>query len=339
MPEPAVAPQRLPLPNLTDGAVRAYAYAVTVADLTPGRLADEMELSAGEAEQWVQELLELKLLRTVTGRTDTYTAVAPDTARYRLLSPALEEVRQRQEEIDRVHTDLARLSSHYEESMVERIRREAISTLSDLNDVRHTITDLAGRSEFEVLTAQPGGARREEVLQESLPRTEQLLRRGVQMRTLYQHSARFSSGMSAYVEHVTQLGAEVRTLASAFQRLIVFDRRFAVISLRSEPQGACLVKDLDLVAFIAETFESLWVSAAPFPTTLDRSRLSLTSAEIRSTVITMLVSGEEDKVIAKRLGISLRTCQRHVSEIMNELGARNRLHAGYLLHRLLPSEG
>ncbi|MBK3525790.1 MULTISPECIES: helix-turn-helix domain-containing protein [Streptomyces] len=276
------------------------------------------------------------MLRPIPEAPGTFSAVAPETARFRLLGPVMEQLRRQQEEVERVHSELSRMNAVYESSRVELIRREAISALSDLDDVRYTITNLANQSETEVLTAQPGGARKEEILQESLPRTEELLRRGVRMRTLYQHSAHFSSGMSTYVEHVTGLGAEVRTLPSSFQRLIVFDRKFAVISLRSDPLGACLVKDLNLVEFIADTFESLWVSAKPFPTELDRSRLSLTSAEIREAVIAMLVSGEEDKVIAKRLGISLRTCQRHVSEIMSELGARNRLHAGYLLHRLMP---
>ncbi|MET8682320.1 winged helix-turn-helix transcriptional regulator [Streptomyces sp. NPDC004647] len=39
-----------------------------------------------------------------------------------------------------------------------------------------------------------------------------------------------------------------------------------------------------------------------------------------------------DKQIAERLGMSLRSCQRHVATLMRELGARNRLHLGYLLH-------
>jgi hypothetical protein len=44
--------------------------------------------------------------------------------------------------------------------------------------------------------------------------------------------------------------------------------------------------------------------------------------------------GYDDKVVAKRLGISLRTFQRHLADIMRRIGARNRLHAGYLLRDL-----
>jgi DNA-binding NarL/FixJ family response regulator len=31
--------------------------------------------------------------------------------------------------------------------------------------------------------------------------------------------------------------------------------------------------------------------------------------------------------------MSLRTLQRHISEIMKKIGAKNRLHAGYLINQ------
>ena len=57
----------------------------------------------------------------------------------------------------------------------------------------------------------------------------ELLERGVKMRTLYQHSARRSSVTHKYVAAVTARGAEVRTLDEFFNRMIVIDRRVAVI--------------------------------------------------------------------------------------------------------------
>ena len=54
------------------------------------------------------------------------------------------------------------------------------------------------------------------------------------MRTLYQHSARRSSVTHKYVAAVTARGAEVRTLDEFFKRMIVVDRRVAVIPNRDE---------------------------------------------------------------------------------------------------------
>ena len=59
--------------------------------------------------------------------------------------------------------------------------------------------------------------------------TPQMLERGITMRTLYQHSARRSSITHKYVAAVTARGAEVRTLDEFFNRMIVIDRRVAVI--------------------------------------------------------------------------------------------------------------
>ena len=49
------------------------------------------------------------------------------------------------------------------------------------------------------------------------------------------------------------------------------------------------------------------------------------SADVRLTIAHLLVDGLEDKVVARRLGMSLRTYQRHLSSMMQDLGARNRL--------------
>ncbi|MET8138271.1 hypothetical protein ABZV24_41390 [Streptomyces sp. NPDC005251] len=57
------------------------------------------------------------------------------------------------------------------------------------------------------------------------------------------------------------------------------------------------------------------------------------SAEVKQDITRLLVSGLDDRAIARRLGMGLRSCQRHIAEIMEQLGARSRLHAGYLIGR------
>lgn len=38
----------------------------------------------------------------------------------------------------------------------------------------------------------------------------------------------------------------------------------------------------------------------------------------------------KDEMIARRLGMSLRTCRKHIAESMETLGASSRFQAGYL---------
>ncbi|WP_307623216.1 LuxR C-terminal-related transcriptional regulator [Streptomyces sp. V3I7] len=62
--------------------------------------------------------------------------------------------------------------------------------------------------------------------------------------------------------------------------------------------------------------------------------MATVSDDLKLALLRLLVEGHEDKVISKRLGISLRTYQRHLAEIMKRIGARNRSHGGYLVHKM-----
>jgi DNA-binding NarL/FixJ family response regulator len=59
-------------------------------------------------------------------------------------------------------------------------------------------------------------------------------------------------------------------------------------------------------------------------------------AESRSDrVLALLSTGATDEAIARQLGVSLRTVQRDVRGILDQLGARTRFQAGQLLGRRL----
>lgn len=211
------------------------------------------------------------------------------------------------------------------------MRRPAVEELHSVEAVRDQLTKLAAQAQFEVLTSQPGGARDEDVLQESMRRTEELLQRGVQMRTLYQHTAQFNSTTSAYVEIVTAMGAEVRTLGDGFMRMIAFDREVVVIELRNNPQGALVIREPSIAGFLIDTFDRTWGQAEEFPSDHGRDQAIFASDKTKKDIIRLLVLGEQDKVIARRMGMTVRTCQRHIAKIMERIGAKSRIHAGYLL--------
>ena len=91
------------------------------------------------------------------------------------------------------------------------------------------LATLVAEAEEELLTAQPQTGRSAATWPRPPSATPQMLERGIKMRTLYQHSARRSSITHKYVAAVTARGAEVRTLDEFFNRMIVIDRRVAVI--------------------------------------------------------------------------------------------------------------
>jgi len=195
------------------------------------------------------------------------------------------------------------------------------------------IEGLVAECEEEVLTAQPQTGRDTVGLALAIQRESALLERGATMRTLYQHAARRSSVTREYVAAVTQLGAEVRTLDEFFNRMLVFDRRVALIPSPDTLDAALAVREPTVVAYLVDVFERSWERARPF-TTSDSSVLKDIAAEQRSMTMRMLIEGHSDPAAAKRLGVSPRTYAGYVADLKEEFDAETRFQLGYTIGRL-----
>lgn len=279
----------------------------------------------------INRLVRIGLLQPHETDPTHFSPISPDIARARVLSPLQRQINTVQDSVSQLRGELDALTEAYEHSLHQRRSRYQTQTVPDLTQVRELISGFAAEAEEEVLTSQPGGARPEEVLAESLSRTDNLLRRGVRMHTLYQHTARFSPPTVAYVEHVTALGGEVRTTADGFARCLLFDRRVAVIGLPGSLDGASVVRDPSFLTFMVDSFQRCWNGATPLPTRNHRRDTLAAVTGVRKAIAALLISGQTDHKIAQRVGLSLRTCQRHIADIMGSLGAQNRLQLGYLL--------
>ncbi|MFG2489123.1 response regulator transcription factor [Streptomyces virginiae] len=82
---------------------------------------------------------------------------------------------------------------------------------------------------------------------------------------------------------------------------------------------------------ILDVFERDWAQATPYATGPQAAHG--VSQTMKQTILVMLAKGLKDDTIARRLGISLRTCRRHVSELLETLGAHSRFEAGVIAER------
>lgn len=155
------------------------------------------------------------------------------------------------------------------------------------------------------------------------------------MRTLFQHSARFSESTKKYVQKVMELGVEVRTLPEFFDRLIVVDGDVAVIPGGERRHSAALIRDRAVVAFLSDVFEKAWVRAGQFPFRPVRAADAAGEVvpDMRQAIKTLLIEGRSDKAIARRLGMSLRSVQGHVAALREQYGAQHRFQLGYRMAR------
>ncbi|MFF4454836.1 LuxR C-terminal-related transcriptional regulator [Streptomyces goshikiensis] len=317
--------------DLSPSARRLYAYAVERHAFDAAEATSALGARAGAA---ITELAAAHLLqRAPDGGSDRWSAVAPRAAAARALAPLALLVRETHDEMDRLRGRLEALVPAYEAGAALRELSGSghLELMTDLGAVRGLIAELSAGCERELLTSQPGGGRPLESLEEAIGRDESLLTRGVRMRTIYQHTARYSRPTAAYVERVTALGAQVRTLGDGLMRMLIFDEHTGLMAVPERSGAALVVREPNVVHFMTAAFERSWVGAEPFPATVGPDAARSISDELRQTIVRLLSEGLEDRVIARRLGMSERTCQRHIAEIMRAIGAKSRFQAGYLL--------
>ncbi|MFI1160759.1 LuxR C-terminal-related transcriptional regulator [Streptomyces sioyaensis] len=291
-------------------------------------LSAALVLPPSETKVAADQLVAMGLLRRQPG--NCLVAVSPAEAAEVALSPLERDVRLQRLQIEEARKQLLSFVAEFESYLTSVDKPQSqFQVLEQLTDVRAVIADLTHHCREEILTAQPGGRRDEGVLEEAMPRDEDALKRGVRMQILYQHTARFSRGTTVYVDRVTQLGAHVRTLDDHFSRMLIFDRKAALIAVPGKAHAAALIREPHMVAFVTESYERLWLAAETFVGSTD-TRVVIAD-DLRQSIVRLLTEGMTDASIANRLGMSVRTCRRHVAEIMAELGAQSRFQAGYML--------
>jgi hypothetical protein len=129
------------------------------------------------------------------------------------------------------------------------------------------------------------------------------------------------------------LGAEVRTLDEFFNRMIVIDRRLAIIPGPGGVEVAIAVREPALVAYLVDVFERAWERARPFTNT-ERSMMNDIAREQRAMTIRMLIEGHSDPVSAKRLGVSARTFAGYIADLKAEYDADTRFQLGYTMGQM-----
>jgi sugar-specific transcriptional regulator TrmB len=190
------------------------------------------------------------------------------------------------------------------------------------------LEELLADAREELLTAQPQLGRNAIALKAATARDVAALQRGVQMRTIYQHAARRARFQRQYVAKVTAIGAEVRTLDEFFNRLIVVDRRVALIPSAGSQRGAVVIRDPNLVAYLVDLFERNWDRGRPF--TLSQTEpVSEIAREQRAMASRMLIEGHPDTASAKRMGVSDRTYAAYLADLKTAYEAQTRFQLGY----------
>lgn len=316
--------------GLDDTAALAYQHVVRVGRCSVPEISAELGLSPGEAARAVQDLIDLRLLRPMPGRREILVPISPDAAAADLVGPTEQQIRQLQQLAAEARSGMLALLPAYFESRRQRDQREAIDVISDVELLRTMLDDQGARCTTDVMTAQPGGARPADRLNRARPRTLDRLGQGIRVRHLYQHTVRNDLATAAYIRTVSAAGAEVRTTDQLIDRVIIYDRKVAFLreqEVEGREPGAVVVREPTLVAFLCKLYEHMWSTATPFNPGADET--SNVADDVKRSVIKLMAQGYKDEMVARRLGMSVRTCRRHISQIMEELESASRFQAGF----------
>jgi hypothetical protein len=289
--------------------------------------ADDPRIVAGGTEHDAFNFLVDLGLLALDPPTESYLPVDPATVQSRVVAPmGLRAAELLAESTDWANT-FAELGLAYRRTAPSDV---PIVELRGLPNINRFLVAAVGDAQFELLTAQPDGARDAAILAEAIERDQRALERGVRMRTLYQHSARRSVATREYVEEVIKHGAEVRTLDEFFNRLIVVDRRLAIVPGAEGYQVALAIHDAGLVAYLVDIFERYWERARGF-TDRELNTEREIADDVHNMTVRMLVEGHSDNASAKRMGVSTRTYAGYVASLKGEYAVETRFQLGYAI--------
>ncbi|WP_189711222.1 helix-turn-helix domain-containing protein [Streptomyces phaeofaciens] len=207
----------------------------------------------------------------------------------------------------------------------------AITVLEGFSRINAAIELATAECRSEILTVQPGGGRSENALNEAVKLGQDVIERGITMRTLYQHTARHSQGTLAYAERMSHGNVEIRTLEELIERLMVFDRTVAFIPARDDRKIALELRHPGLVDYLVKVFDQQWARAVPLLEETPYAPPIDGISGVQMSIAKLLVEGHVDEAIARRLGMNVRTCRAHIAKLAAALGSGSRAQLGFLI--------
>ena len=313
-------------------SVEVYRYAVSHPGWTPAEASDALGYTTRAIDRAVDELQSRCLLFSEGPDSPVYTAVSPDVALAELVDPDERTLLELRSRINARRREMAALTPAYVEARKRLAADSSVEVVEDQDKVQRVLIEYGRSATDRVLIARPGQGANADIHEESVQKDLDLLRSGVRRQTLYHSSTRDHVPTRKAVETITAAGGQFRTLPYMPLRTLIFDEKVAVVARQLHPGDVAglVIRDPNLIRVFGLLFDFAWGLAEPF---LSESpgRDELTSTQ--RSVLTALAAGYSDEAIARRVGISVRTCRRHIAWMLEELGAESRFQAGIKAHK------
>ncbi|HEY1914379.1 MAG TPA: helix-turn-helix domain-containing protein [Streptosporangiaceae bacterium] len=320
-----------------------------MAGLTPAEeavylaLLDLPPVTAGEACQacaGVNRTEVPAILASLTGK-GLVTHLPQRPLRYKPVAPqaALEGLLgQREEELRRARAALAGLSERYQAVPRQAGSDEVAEIVTGKSaTLRRWFTSWSSaRCQIRLLGRPPFGTGSSVFTL----CTREALRTGTPVRAVYDESALRDPQAIALRRARIAAGEQARMAGEVPMPLMLVDDALALLPLvpgRPRSDGLLVVRSCALLEALSVLFELVWGNALPLgldATPGPAAQPEVLGNDTTRAILALLSAGLGDQAIARRLGCSERTVQRHVLKLAEAVGAKTRFQAAlHIGHR------
>jgi DNA-binding CsgD family transcriptional regulator len=293
-------------------------------------LIKQFDFPPDEIDGALQQLKKLTLLQRRSSDGELY-AISPERGMEILLAIQQAELASFQQRIELSRAAAARLIAEHTRISAQNDTPE-VEYLVGIDSIRIRLDTLAASVACEVMNFSPT-RQTEADINAGKESTIRYVGSKVKSRSIYLHSALKHPPTAEYIQWLTRHGFEIRTTPALPSRMVIFDRKIAVLPMSSDDSrmGAVVLYGKATVTAFCSLFDWIWERAIPVNLQMgNRDDVGL-SQEMEA--IWLLAQGYTDETVAKRLGVSPRTSRRIVESMMRRLGARSRFQAGVFAER------
>jgi sugar-specific transcriptional regulator TrmB/DNA-binding CsgD family transcriptional regulator len=303
---------------------RLYTTLIDHPHSTAGEIAEHCGLAPRLAARSLAQFVRRGLASRLPGKRVRYVAVAPDVSIQPLLT-------RREDELHRVRTALHELTTAFHRAARYTHPAELVEVVTGAENVASRAFQLqdGAKAMMRAFNKPPyvmpthGNASRE----------ARRLREGIEYRAIYDRESLALPGALDDIHFSTERGEKARVRAELPIKLWIADEEAAIIPMRGATYGldaAFVVHASSLLDALVALFETEWRRATPIRPHQYRATDGDGGGPDETTraVLALLAGGVTDESIARALNLSLRTVQRRIHDVMDELDVTTRFQAG-----------
>jgi sugar-specific transcriptional regulator TrmB len=292
-------------------------------------IAEDLALSPDDAIRLLEHLESLGLATHLPESPKAYVAVEPELAIDAL-------IKQRQRSLEQARTVVPTLAKAFAQAPVDDAGQQpVIELITNRAHLSQILVQMYQSAQTELVAFQKAPVILPSVQLSDMAATQ------AGVRTISDESLLEIPGGLESLRHDMALGEETRTFSKLPFKMMIADKRIAIITLDAQDPEAptLMVHRSTLLEALCLLFEFVWEKATPIVTARDgevkmKSDGNGHGSESAQALIPLLSAGLNDKAIAQDLNISASTLNRRIGDLMSIYGARTRFQLGLQVARL-----